>query len=258
MEGINENENGINKIRAIAVLDAKQRKVFENVGSINDNLDIAFLTNGLSISQLDNSEIMFNKAFLNASILPQYSNKISQNFKINVDAKSFKNMLKTFDKKSNLIIKVSEQDIIVSNNVKNVKIRLNEYNSKELNFKEPEFLTGIKLKYEDFINILKDVKIASAYITFDFHKNEKMLNIEAKSVAMEYNSNIQLNPDAIIKNNEDSKTTINIELLEKAIKNIDKKSEIKLYFNNNSILKMIYVVGGIENICYIAPYVENI
>jgi len=257
MEGINnENENGINEIRAIAILDAKQKKVFENT-SINDNLDIGFLRNGLSISQLDNKEIMLNKAFLNASIMPQYINKVSQDFKVNIDAKNFKNIIKTFDKKSNLILKVNSQDIIISNSVKSVKIRLNEYAGKELNFKEPEFQTGIKLKYEDFINILKDVKLASQYITFDFHKNEKMLNIEAKSDAMEYNSNIQLNQDAIIKNNEDAKTTINIEFLEKAIKNIDKKSEIRLYFNNNSILKMIYLVGGIENISYIAPYVEN-
>jgi len=256
MEGINnENENGI--IRAIAILDAKQKKVFENVGNISDNLDIAFLRNGLSISQLDNNEIMFNKAFLNASILPQYINKTNQDFKVNIDAKNFRDILKTFDKKSNLILKISEQDIIVSNNIKNVKIRLNDYISKEFNFNDLEFQTGIKLNYEDFINILKDVKVVSSYITFIFNKDDKILHIEATSSgSIDYECDIPLNPDAILKSNENIKLTFDIEYLEKIIKNIDKKSVIKLYFKQNDILKIIYLVNGIENICYIAPILE--
>jgi len=255
MEGIN-NENGINEIKAIVVLDAKQKKVFENIG-INDNVDINFLKNGLSISQLDNSEVMINRAFLNASVIPQYINKVNQNFKVNIDVKTFKGILTTFSKNSNLIIKVSEQDIILSDKIKNVKIRLNEYTSKELNFKEPEYQTGIKLKYEDFKNLINDVNIISSYITFKFNKADNTLNVEGKGDTADYDTSIKLNSDAVIKNNEDATITLNVEFLKKSIKNIDKKSEIKLYFNNNSILKMIYTINNIDNICYIAPYIEN-
>jgi hypothetical protein len=242
-----------NKNEIIAILKPEAKKLLTAI-NLNESLNIDFLHNGIKIAQTDNSNIAMQSIFLNASEMNKYICNTDMHISIE-NAKNFKLMIKTLNKKQDIKIKADSISISVTDTIKNYVISIKTIEPE--NQKEPNviFGAGISLPIDDFKSMLKDAKMINEYITLKLEGT--ILNIHANGDAGELDSEYNISESNVLKSGN-AISTFNIEYLTKALKDADSKSDIRVWIKTNEPLKMIYTVGGTDNTYYLAPYMDDV